>query len=56
VPAGRFRSLWLRVQPTVFTLGLAEAVMTPAEGATKNEKHPVTFCYRDQKLTRASAQ
>ena len=29
----------------VFTIGLAEAVLTPTEGVTKNEKHPVQFCY-----------
>jgi hypothetical protein len=29
----------------VFTLGLAEVVTTPAEGATRNEKHTVTMCY-----------
>jgi hypothetical protein len=31
----------------VFTLGLAEAVSTPTEAATKNSKYPVTFCYDD---------
>lgn len=35
-----------------FTLGLAEIVLTPTEGVTKNEKHPVTFCYKDQKVVR----
>ena len=35
-----------------FTLGLAEIITTPAEGLTKNETHPVTFCYRDAKLAR----
>jgi len=35
-----------------FTLGLAEVVLTPTEGVTKNEKHPVTFCYSSQKLVR----
>jgi hypothetical protein len=39
-----------------FTLGLAEAVMTPAEGVTKNELRPVAFCYRSEILTRATAQ
>jgi hypothetical protein len=38
----------------VFTLGLAEAVLTPTEGATKNEKHPVTFCYKNQALARVT--
>ncbi len=27
-----------------FTIGLAEAVLTPTEGVTRNEKHPVAFC------------
>jgi len=35
-----------------FTLGLAEVVLTPTEGVTKNQKRPVAFCYRDQKLIR----
>jgi hypothetical protein len=29
----------------VFTLGLAEVITSPVEGATKNEKHTVSFCY-----------
>ncbi len=36
----------------VFTLGLAEAVSSPVEGATRNEKHSVLFCYKDSKLAR----
>ena len=36
----------------VVTLGLAEVILTPTEGVTRNEKHPVTFCYRDGKLLR----
>ena len=36
----------------VFTLGLAEAVLTPTEGVTKNEQHPVTFCYKNNSLVR----
>jgi hypothetical protein len=36
----------------VFTLGLAEAITTPVEGATKNQVHPVTFCYTGGKLVR----
>jgi hypothetical protein len=35
-----------------FTLGLAEVALTPTEGVTKNEKHPVTICYNAQKLVR----
>jgi len=38
----------------VFTLGLAEVITTPTEALTKNETHPVTFCYRDSKLARLS--
>jgi len=35
----------------VFTLGLAEVAFTPAEGATKDDKHAVIFCYApDNKL------
>ena len=29
----------------VFTLGLAEVVTSPVEGATRNAKHTVTMCY-----------
>jgi len=36
----------------IFTLGLAEVVLTPTQGVTRNEKHPVIFCYKDQKLVR----
>ena len=39
-----------------FTLGLAEVVLTPTEGVTKNEKHPVSFCYRGQQLVRVTAE
>jgi hypothetical protein len=35
----------------VFTLGLAEVVTSPVEGATRNAKHTVTMCYdKDSKL------
>ncbi len=37
-----------------FTIGLAEIVLTPTEGMTKNEKHPVAFCYVNQKLVRVT--
>jgi len=40
----------------VFTIGLAEIVLTPTEGVTKNEKHPVTICYKDQKLARITGE
>jgi len=36
----------------VFTLGLAEVVLTPAEGVTKNDKHPVAICYKDDRIVR----
>ena len=36
----------------VFTLGLAELLTSPTEYMTKNEKHPVQFCYNAQKLVR----
>jgi hypothetical protein len=34
----------------VMTLGLTEIVLTPTEAFTKNEKHPVAFCYYSDKL------
>jgi hypothetical protein len=38
-----------------FTLGLAEIVLTPTEAATKNDLHPVDFCYyKNQKLASVS--
>src|SRR5712692_8654359 len=40
----------------VFTLGLAEIVLTPTEGVTKNEKHPITICYNGQKLARITGE
>lgn len=36
----------------VVTLGLAEVILTPADGVTRNDKHPITFCYKSQKLVR----
>jgi hypothetical protein len=36
----------------VLTLGLTEIVLTPTEALTKNEKHPVAFCYSSEKLVR----
>jgi hypothetical protein len=36
----------------VLTLGLMEIVLTPTEALTKNEKHPVVFCYSSDKLVR----
>ena len=38
----------------VFTGGLAEIILTPTEGETRNEKHPVAFCYVYQKLERVT--
>ena len=39
-----------------FTIGLAEIVLTPTEGVTRNEKHPVAFCYVNQKLVRVTLE
>ena len=36
----------------VLTLGLTEIVLTPTEVLTKNEQHPVAFCYSSDKLVR----
>jgi|SRR5208282_150307 len=38
------------------TLGLAEIILTPTEGVTKNEKHPAAFCYRGQTLVRIAGE
>lgn len=37
-----------------FTIGLAEVLLTPAEGVTKNAKHPVAFCYKDNRIARVA--
>jgi|GEM_PF-3428256 len=39
-----------------FTIGLAEIILTPTEGVTRNEKHPVAFCYVNQKLVRVTLE
>jgi len=39
-----------------FTLGLAEVLLTPAEGVTKNDKHPVAICYKDSKMVRLNTE
>jgi hypothetical protein len=39
-----------------FTLGLAEIALTPTEGVTRNEKHPVQFCYHGQTLVRIKTE
>jgi len=35
----------------VFTLGLAEIVLSPTEAVTRNEKRTVWFCYQNDALT-----
>jgi hypothetical protein len=52
--AGKAGIAMLEGAADVFTLGLAEVITTPTEALTKNETHPVTFCYRDSKLARVS--
>jgi hypothetical protein len=37
-----------------WTLGIAEAVSTPTEAATRNKKTPVWFCYRKDTLVRVT--
>jgi len=49
--AGKVPVALVETAADVFTVGLAEVVLTPAEGVTRNETHPVTFCYRDGKLS-----
>jgi len=51
---GRASIAFLEGAADVVTFGLAEAVSTPVEAATKNEPHPVTICYRDAKLSKIS--
>jgi len=36
------------------TLGIAEAVATPTEAATRNRKTPVWFCYKNNALVRVT--
>jgi hypothetical protein len=40
----------LETAADVFTICLAEILMTPTEMLTKNDKYPVVFCYKDDKL------
>jgi len=40
----------LELAADAFTLGLAEAWLTPIELTTKSKPHPVKFCYKDDKL------
>jgi len=35
----------------VFSIGLAEIVLSPTEAATRNEKKPVWFCYQNDALS-----
>jgi hypothetical protein len=48
--AGRAPIAIAETAADVFTLGLAEAVLTPTEMVTRNAKYPVKFCYKDNKL------
>jgi len=52
--SGKIPVAFLEGAADAFTLGLAEVVTTPVEGATKNELHPVTICYRGGKLVRVT--
>ncbi len=45
----------LEIAADVVTLGLAELALTPMEAATQADQHPVTFCYRNDQLTRFHA-
>jgi poly(3-hydroxybutyrate) depolymerase len=51
---GKIPVAFLEGAADAFTLGLAEVVSTPLEGATKNELHPVSICYVDGKLVRVT--
>ncbi|HVN89030.1 MAG TPA: hypothetical protein VMT61_04370 [Candidatus Binataceae bacterium] len=50
--AGKAGLAFLEGAADFFTLGLAEAVLTPAEAGTRNSLHPVTFCYKEDKLAK----
>jgi hypothetical protein len=52
--AGKVGIALLEGAADAFTLGLAEVITTPTEGATRNQTYPVTFCYRGGKLARVS--
>ena len=43
--AGKVGIIFTEAAADVFTLGLAEAVATPAEAATKSNSHTVLICY-----------
>jgi hypothetical protein len=51
---GKIPVAFLEGAADVFTLGLAEVITTPVEGATKNQLHPVTICYSGGKLVRVT--
>ena len=51
---GKIPVAFLEGAADVFTLGLAEVVATPVEGATKNQLYPVTICYSGGKLVRVT--
>jgi hypothetical protein len=51
---GKVGVAFLEGAADVLTIGMAEVVNTPVEAATRNEKHPVTFCYKDGKLAHIS--
>ena len=48
--AGKVPIAVLESAADFFTIGLAEVVLSPTEAVTRNEKRPVWFCYRDDKL------
>ncbi|MBI3758916.1 MAG: hypothetical protein HY269_04080 [Deltaproteobacteria bacterium] len=52
--AGKASIAFGEVVADVFTLGIAEAVATPTEAATRNKKTPVWFCYRNNALARVT--
>jgi len=52
--AGKASIAFGEVVADFFTLGIAEAVATPTEAATRNKKTPVWFCYRNNALARVT--
>jgi hypothetical protein len=47
---GKFGIAFAEAGADAVTLGLAEVLFTPTEIVTKSATHPVTFCYKDNKL------
>ncbi len=52
--AGKAGLAFLEGAADFFTIGLAEVILTPIEAGTRNNLHPVTYCYQEDKLAKLS--